>query len=57
MICFNLKHRLGCGKMVKKKGPKTLRGSERKLLTGDGRKSVSKYYFGEKKKEIGASLR
>lgn len=43
--------------MVKKKGPKTLRGSERKLLTGDGRKSVSKYYFGEKKKEIGASLR
>ena len=31
--------------MVKKKGPKTARGLERKLLTGDGRKSISKHYF------------
>lgn len=25
--------------------PKTARGTERKLLTGDGRKSISKHYF------------
>jgi hypothetical protein len=37
--------------MTKKKGPKTARGLERKLLTGDGRKSVSKHYFGEKKRK------
>lgn len=31
--------------MRKRKGPKTARGTERKLLTGDGRKSMSKHYF------------
>jgi len=37
--------------MVKKKGPKTLRGSERKLLTGDGRKSLEKHFFGNIRKK------
>jgi hypothetical protein len=32
--------------MVKKKGPKTLRGLERKVLTGDGRKNVETHFFG-----------
>lgn len=43
--------------MVKKKEPKTARGSERKLLTGDGRKSISKHYFGEKKNYFGEKKR
>lgn len=37
--------------MVKKKGPKTARGLERKLLTRDGRKNIEKHFFGEKKRK------
>lgn len=40
--------------MVKKKGPKTARGRERRNLTGDGRRSISEHFFpsplGKKKK-------
>ena len=37
--------------MVKKKGPKTLRGLESKVVLGDGRKSIRKYLWGDSKKK------
>jgi hypothetical protein len=54
-ICFNLKHKLDGGKMVKKKGPKTIQGMIRKDFTGDGRKrldtAVHEEFFGKKKRK------
>ena len=43
------------GKMVKKKGPKTMRGMLRKDFTGDGRKKLDTFiredFFGKKKRK------
>lgn|GEM_PF-3056392 len=37
--------------MVKKKGPKTLRGLESKAVLDDGRRSIRKYLWGSPKKK------